>query len=1080
MTTTAQFQTKPDYFMNTQDCKQSKFEDEQTNPRYRDFKQTHFTAGDEEQFQHYRYNVKIKPDRREINLEQNIFANTQLPIWEKNKNISAESTLDTFRYIFNKFKKGIFIKIVNNRLKVFLPFSKSHFINEWSHNIKVDPKYIEYCPPKLRNDSRIEQNHKLLYGFLNHISILERRPFNDRRVNPNTEEWFGNNCIVRFENPLSEGENNVSNVKNMLEELCASREVPDIELFINRRDFPIITKDSTEAYNHLWNSLNHPLVSHNYDKYVPILSYSITDRHSDCLVPTWDDWARVKNQDEGIVFPPSCTNYVHDFSTPWEQKIPIAIFRGSTTGCGTTIDTNPRLKVADISFRAKPDENGIPYLDASITKWNIRTRKLQNEKYLQTIEKDSFEFDLVPFKSPAEQSRHNYIIHIQGHVSAFRLSLELSMGSVILMVESPWKQWFSDMLVPYQHYVPVNANMDNLIDQIKWCRANDDQCRQIAQNAVEFYNIYLGKKGILDYTQKLFIHLKNEMGTQKYYDSPLRVQVKREARMLRYTFPDTSKTIEDINFIPTMNRCHGLLKGVEYMANMYGANFDLLPIQKNLFRSRDDSTVVNLKSLANFSFAIKTTLEGLGQKELEYIHEAFIGTNSINNLLKHIPNFAYNFGLYRSGAEGEERVNVITEYIQGETLFDYISGQQFDINEFIFILIQVCFALKVAQNRCGFVHYDLTPWNIILARLPNPVQFDYLISYNKIYRVNTTVIPVIIDYGKSHVIYNGMHYGLINMFNSSVSQDIFTLLIKSLDVILGKRLSPSDFNLIFRLCNFLRPFQNTKEIRDYITKTRKYEELISLNKHELNKDPIDLIKYIVNNNITKPDRIPVWNNYQLIEDGNYKQIMSGGNARQVFEYILSSTTEDRLKSYIDVIQRFKSCTMPQTENIFFEYYTAQSFEKGFQSLLNNMIIFSRVAKINVQNEVQLFDNLFALLKKVYKTKIDSFENERIVFNIDTEKCKELIKAPYTDNTFQNKRKIMRLIRNLDYTDYDLTDYRDIVESVFSYRGFYQLSDAHKDFYLNNFQKLLEINPFNMMNNHANEKTVLEISNLLYK
>ena len=99
--------------------------------------------------------------------------------------------------------------------------------------------------------------------------------------------------------------------------------------------------------------------------------------------------------------------------------------------------------------------------------------------------------------------------------------------------------------------------------------------------------------------------------------------------------------------------------------------------------------------------------------------------------------------------------------------------------------------------------------------------------------------------------------------------------------------------------------------------SRQQQELISLNKHELNKDPIDLIQYIVNNNITKPDRPPVWINYELINDGNYKQIMNTGNPRQVFDYILSSTTEDRLKSYIDVIQRFRTCTMPQSENIFF-------------------------------------------------------------------------------------------------------------------------------------------------------------------
>lgn len=1071
MTTTAQFQTKPDYYRNEQDCKESKHqEDTQTNPRYRDFKQTHFTAGDENQFQQYRFPKSSSKQPSIINLDGNLFQNLELPIWEKNQNISSESTLDTFRYIFNKFKKGIFIKIIDNELKVFLPFSKANFINEWSHNIKADPKYRRYCPPQIRDDNRIDNEQKDLYGFLNYISILEKRNFNPRRINPNTDEWFGNNCIVRFENPLSEGENNVSNVKNMLEELCASREIPDIELFLNRRDFPIITKDSTEAYNHLWNSTTQPLVSHNYDKYTPILSYSITERHADYIYPTWDDWARVKNLDEQIVFLQSCTNYRHDFSTPWEERIPTAIFRGSTTGCGTTIDTNPRLRVADISHKAETDENGIPYLDAGITKWNIRTRKLQYETYLQTIEKDSFPFGLVQFKSPSEQSHYKYIIHIQGHVSAFRLSLELSMGSVILMVDSPYKIWFSHMLKPYEHYVPVNQSMDNLIDQIKWCRENDEQCKQIALNALEFYNTYLGKKGILDYMQKLFVHLKNQMGNQEYFTSPLLTQVKREYRHkkadLERKFPETTKSISDINTTPPMGRCYGLLKGLEFISNMFNINFDQLPIEKELFKSRDH-TVVNLKTLANFNFAIKTTNEGSGQKELEYIHEGYIGSKVINNLLKHIPNFAYNFGLYRNN----KKVSVITEYIQGETLFDYLSGPNFNIPEFMFILIQICFALKVAQNRCGFVHYDLTPWNIILSRTERPISFDYFISHDKIYRISTRVIPVIIDYGKSHVIHNGYHYGLINMFNSSVSQDIFTLLVKSIDVILSKKIPPYEFNLIFKLCTFLRPFNSSKEIKNYISKVKKYEELIVLNKHELDKDPIDLIYHIMNLGILREQP------FQKVE--HYNQIMNFGNPRQVFDYILSSNTEEQLDSYINVIKRFKNCTLPQSENIFVEYYTAQSFEKSFNSLLNDMITFSRINRINVENEIQHFQNLFSMIERIYGTKINSFKNERIEFIIETQKCQTLIKAPYTENTFQNKNKIIELISNTNYVDFDLTDYKDIVEMVFAYRGKYELNENHKEFYLVNFRELLNIEPYYMMNNNANVKTLITVSNLTY-
>ena len=1076
MTTSSHFQKNHDYYTNEQECKQCKYEQDEvsTNPRYKHFIHNHFKAGDEEQFQTYRYAKAIENRPvADIDLSGNLFSAFEFPTWEKNQNISSEATLDTFRYIFNKFKKGIFIKIVNNQLKVFLPFSKVHFTNEWSEYLKADPKYLEYCPNQIKHDSKFDEEQKYMYGFLNYVSKLEKRPFNPKRTNPNFEEWVGNGCILRKEIPVHEGENNVSTIKTMFEELCASREVPDIEMFVNRRDFPIMTRDSTEPYNNLFNSSNVPLVSHNYEKYIPILSYSVSERNTDYLYPTWDDWARAKNQEDGVWFPPSCANYLYDFSAPWEDKIPTAIFRGATTGCGTTIETNPRLRVAQISLTTEPDENGIPYLDAGVTKWNVRPRKLQYEKYVQTIEKDSFDFGLVSFKTPAEQSRHKYIIHIEGHVSAFRLSLEMSMGSVILLVDSSWKLWFSNLLKPYEHYIPVNSNMDNLVDQIKWCREHDDECRKIATNALQFYKTYLSKHGILDYMQKLLVHLKNQMGETNYVTVPIRTQVKQEYKHIstENKYPETTKTIEDINNIPPMGRCHGLLKGIEFISNMFNINFEKLEIIQELSRTKDESTIVNLKQLAGFNFAIKTTKEGSGQKELEYINEAYIGTNVINNLSKHIPNFAYIFGLYRN----KKKVNVITEYIEGETLSEYLSGPQFNMNEFMFILIQLCFALKVAQNRCGFVHYDLTPWNIILKRIPKPISFDYLIGHDKIYNISTTVIPIIIDYGKSHVIHNGYHYGLINMFNSSVSQDIFTLLIKSLSIIITKKLSPNEFNLIFRLSNFIKPFRNAKDIRNYLAKTRKYEELIILNKHELNKDPIDLVLYMINRGIVSKG---------LYREVNvYNQFMNQGNARQVFDYILSSTNEERLQSYINVIQRFKICTLPQSENIFVEYYTAQSFQKSFQSLRDNMVTFANVSKINIDSQVKVFEILFGMIERIYKTKIDSFQNEKIEYQINTDNIENLIKAPYTENTFQNKNKIIGLLAgyNIDtYVDFDLTDYRDIVESVFCYKGKYELIDTHYQFYFDNFRELLEINPFNMMNNNANIKTLIAVSNLTYR
>lgn len=202
-----------------------------SNPRYKHFCQEFFTAGDEEQFQSTRDSTpnesgefRYKP------------GDSETEIYHKFKNLgSAEIVTNTFRYIFHKFKKGIFIRIKDGKLVTFLPFSKSKFVNEWSDRIKIDPSTT-------------------LIDFMKHVNEMEGRPFNERRVNKYISGWYANNCLLRYEYPINEGDTGTHQIKAMFEELCFSCEVPDIELFINRRDFPLLKKDGTEPYNHIYNS----------------------------------------------------------------------------------------------------------------------------------------------------------------------------------------------------------------------------------------------------------------------------------------------------------------------------------------------------------------------------------------------------------------------------------------------------------------------------------------------------------------------------------------------------------------------------------------------------------------------------------------------------------------------------------------------------------------------------------------------------------------------------------------------------------------------------------------------------------
>jgi len=1031
MTTTTFLQIKPDYYESKEECiKETKMKI-QTNAKYEKFNQRQFTAGDEEQFQEYRDPTNGQVCIPDINLDKNLFKDFNLDISEKYKDVETEDVLHTFRYIFNKFKKGIFIKIKEGKLSVFLPFSKFDFTNEWSDKIKVDPK-----------------KYSSVNDFLMQVSETQGYKFISSKVHQNISKWYGNNCLMRYEKPISEGDSNVSNVKNMLEELCANREIPDIEFFINRRDFPLLTKNGTEPYDGIWGSENVPLVSHKYEKYIPIFSMSKTDRYADMLNPTWDDWARIQKD---IWFPNTCKDYDSDFSTPWDEKKDLAVFRGGSTGCGTTFNDNMRLKIAKMSVEY-PE-----YLDAGITNWNVRPRKNKNSEYIQTIIPKDLDIELVSRLSPEEQSKYKYVVHIQGHVSAFRLSTELNMGSVILYVENPWKIWYSDMLKPYIHYVPVKEDLSDLLDRIKWCRKHQKECKEISKNAREFYNTYLQKDGVLDYMQKSIVEIKNKMGMYFYNSqTPVKAVINDiECKTEKWTphfFP--SSTDFSIYKIPNMGRSYGLLQGIKWVIDFLG---DITVEMSNpvgeIFRNK--TNIIKKYSLAGFPLVIKSTTEP--QKHLEYKHEGFIGSKVLNNLTKEIPNFAYVFE--------QVKAKVIMEYIKGESLEEYISSNSFKIDEYILIIAQLCLALKIAQDKYGFVHWNLNPSNIMLQRFSSPKSFDYAVSLDEIYRVNTTVIPVIINYGKAHVVHNNIHHGFINPYKFSSIQDITKILLTSVNqIVINQRLEKSDFTKLITLSNFIsgttyrkEEFHSAKDLLQFTSGVKKSTVCDMGDLEE--KDCMDLLKYLIT---IKP--LPI------IKTSNYINSLNKGNPQQVFEYIFSPDKKRRLKTYESVFSRLMNSTIPQPRSKFFMYYAAQSIETNIKSVWSNFKKFLEKEGMSIFYYEKIYNNVISFLRRVYIPKIKDMEHNKISWKqYEYKNVKE-----YDESIFLSPKKVSKSI--VSYKD---ENFRQDIMSVILHRGEFEMTDVDREFYTKELSGYINYVKDNLIK-AADAKTLVVISDLLYK
>ena len=414
-------------------------------------------------------------------------------------NYNLTSVYRTVDYVFNHLKKGILVVIRDNKLATFLPFSNASFRNKarthkqlyLDNDDKRDLSKLNYLRSKGPR-AQYEQLRKRI------MSAVDRKLQRHTRTKLewDREKWQVNNCILRTKRTgNSEGDHSTNVFKDMFEQLCEAGKIPDMEFIVNVRDFPLLRDDLTEPYDHIFDGekVSLPKV-YSEPPFCPILSQSKTGEYGDMLMPTKDDWVRVSDKYYTDDWGDGCKRPVKQETitqVPWDKRKPLAVFRGKVTGCGLTMETNVRLKAAALGHD-HPD-----LLDVGVVNWNAGVRKPKH-KPVSIINTSKFKFGLKNYISDEEKYKYKYILNLDGNVSAFRLGSELGSGSVVLLPKSPYMLWFSVFIKPWTHYIPIEEDLSDLVKMVKWCRENDDRCKEIAHNASEMYkNTLSTKKSIL-------------------------------------------------------------------------------------------------------------------------------------------------------------------------------------------------------------------------------------------------------------------------------------------------------------------------------------------------------------------------------------------------------------------------------------------------------------------------------------------------------------------------------------------------------------------------------------------------------
>lgn len=202
--------------------------------------------------------------------------------------------------------------------------------------------------------------------------------------------------------------------------------------------------------------------------HIPILSLSGRIGYHDIVIPNYDDLLYITRTKAEI-------SKDIGFETQWSRKIPTAVFRGGVTGCGTTPETNMRLRIAEMDDPPRLDAGISIHKSAKVQSGTIRFDPKYGVSMINSALSTKPRIELF------DQSKCKYIIHIDGNVHAYRFLKMMLTGSLTLRVKSQYTSWMDNTLREFEHYIPVSADLSNLDDVLDWCRDHDTECRQIAE-----------------------------------------------------------------------------------------------------------------------------------------------------------------------------------------------------------------------------------------------------------------------------------------------------------------------------------------------------------------------------------------------------------------------------------------------------------------------------------------------------------------------------------------------------------------------------------------------------------------------
>ncbi|MCX7304199.1 MAG: glycosyl transferase family 90 [Hyphomicrobiales bacterium] len=171
--------------------------------------------------------------------------------------------------------------------------------------------------------------------------------------------------------------------------------------------------------------------------------------------------------------------------TDWAVREDTIIWRGTTTGVGQISGT-----------QMSGDDAGL--LQRTRMCLILRATPGVDVKFAGVAQSDDPECDrrrlqdagiLAGYVDPMTWLVRKFALDVDGNTNAWsNLFTRLLAGCCVIKIASlqGYRQWYYDELKPWQHFVPVKADLSDLSEKLDWCRMNDAECARIAASGRDF------------------------------------------------------------------------------------------------------------------------------------------------------------------------------------------------------------------------------------------------------------------------------------------------------------------------------------------------------------------------------------------------------------------------------------------------------------------------------------------------------------------------------------------------------------------------------------------------------------------